>query len=223
VVQRAQKRNASTAGLPNQPSGAPPTKRRTRSAGKPAPDLSKPVLDFTSSYDGVRNQEFRSSQALGFTQSATLTKPANAPLAAATYYDFRQEVKDTWVSIYEVTNQFKQQTSAPSAASWKQDGPYRPTYTNAVIDNTANSIKFNDDPGFSTDREIPPNNWLQSYTVSFRWKVKLKPRHGGGGGTWTSSEITHTLTSTFDRARPDQPQPVIHQAAGAQQWTPTLS
>ncbi|MFE9169112.1 DUF4157 domain-containing protein [Streptomyces kebangsaanensis] len=205
------------------PTDPPPAKegrRTTRSSGKKV-DLSRPVLDFDSSYDGVRTQRLADKQKIGFDQDAKLSRPDGAPLATATYYHFWQEVRDEYVSTDESGKEYPKELD-----DWKQDLNYWPPYNNAVITNTPGSINFHDNPGWSSDRPIDAGQWLKSYQVSFRWKVAYANgtsfRRGVTQADWTSPSVTHTMTSAFDPDNPEAAAPVVANAAAAQRWTVQL-
>ncbi|SCF17288.1 hypothetical protein GA0070558_13810 [Micromonospora haikouensis] len=193
--------------------------RATRSKSKPEADLNAPRLTFTSSYTGPATQRLDTRQSIGFTQVATLHRPDNAALSAATLYDFRQEVTDQFVA-YTVDEDGEVGTPQRENRAWVQDGPYRPNYTNPVIQTTPAAIVFNDDPGFSTTSAIGENSWLAEYEVRFRWRVR---RRDVESQTWVSSpEMVHTLTSDFDPDNPPQSDAIDHAAAGDHEWTVSL-
>ncbi|KAB1142240.1 DUF4157 domain-containing protein [Streptomyces luteolifulvus] len=224
VVQRMTRASTKRTKDSPPPTDPPPAKggrRTTRSSGKKA-DLSRPVLTFESSYDGVGTQRLADKQRIGFEQAATLSRPDGAPQSTAYYYHFWQEVRDEFVSTDESGKEY-----TTALGDWKQDLNYWPPYNNAVIDNTPGSITFNDNPGWSTDRHIESGQWLKSYQVSFRWKVAYANgafRRGANGtvADWTSPAVTHTMTSEFDQANPDTEAPVVANAAGSRRWTVNL-
>ncbi|OON33506.1 hypothetical protein BSA16_00050 [Micromonospora sp. Rc5] len=193
--------------------------RATRSKSKPEADLNAPRLTFTSSYTGPATQRLDTRQSIGFTQVATLHRPDNAALSAATLYDFRQEVTDQFVA-YTVDEDGVAGAPQRENRAWVQDGPYRPNYTNPVIQTTPAAIVFNDDPGFSTTSAIGEGSWLAEYEVRFRWRVR---RRDVESQTWVSSpEMVHTLTSDFDPDNPPQSDAIDHAAAGDHEWTVSL-
>ncbi|MER5771917.1 DUF4157 domain-containing protein [Streptomyces sp. NPDC001985] len=197
----------------------PPQRRNTRGSSKNF-DLNKPRLVFTSQYDGPASQRLNANQSIGFTQAASLRNPDGAPLSVATNYHFWQQVTDRSVQITPDNPAPGQETFR----DWVQDGPYRPLYNNAVIDNSKDRITFNDDPGFSTDRSMTQGYWLASYSVSFRWKVARNTgAFNAGAAAWTSPVVTHTLTSTFDPENPDAPAPITANAADEHSWDIDLS
>ncbi|MEO5644381.1 MAG: hypothetical protein ABIQ40_20620 [Bacteroidia bacterium] len=167
-----------------------PEKRATRSSSKPAPDLNRPRLAFRSAYAGVGTQQVNAQQRISFDQNATLFRPINAPQATATYYNFSQQVKDGFGST---------PASAPDhavGAAFVQDGPFHPPYNDPNITNTAPAIDFHDNPGFSNPSEIPAGDWLDWYEVRFRWQVSRADV--GGGGVWTSPEVTHRMDAAYN-------------------------
>ncbi|MFF9647199.1 eCIS core domain-containing protein [Kitasatospora aureofaciens] len=210
------KRKAEAAEL-SEPSG-----RTTRGKARAANlDLNRPVLEFTSEYEGPATQRLDDAQSIGFQQVARLRNPPGAPQQVATNYHFWQEVKDSNVQIVRSGTDFP---ATPSSRPWMQDGPYRPPYNNAVINSAQNMIEFNDNPGFSTSARMTAGYWLRSYQVSFRWKVA----HAAGPWSrtmpaWTSPEVTHTLHSEFDPEHPDQPSPIVASPAGDFTWNVDLS
>ncbi|MFJ9777604.1 DUF4157 domain-containing protein [Kitasatospora sp. NPDC101157] len=210
------KRKAEAADLPA-PSG-----RTTRGKARAANlDLDRPVLEFTSEYEGPAAQRLDDTQSIGFQQVARLRNPPGAPQQVATNYHFWQEVTDSNVQIVRSGTDYP---ATPSNRPWMQDGPYRPPYTNAVINNGQNVIEFNDNPGFSTSARMTPGYWLRSYQVSFRWKVARAT--GPWNRTmpaWTSPEVTHTLESEFDPEHPDQPSPIAAVPAGSFTWQVNLA
>jgi hypothetical protein len=177
---------------------------RIKSAHDPTAKL---TLSFTSSYAGVTKQHQSASESIYFDQTATLTMPPGAPRGIAHYYEFRQEVRDSYSRIVE--------TSHP-LTEWAQDGPYRPPYSNAQISQSHTAISFKDEPGFSTTRKIDVGDWLADYDVYFRWVVTAK----WSGDVWTSPEVHHRITSAHT-ADVDSA-PVVHTAAGDVGWTVLL-
>ncbi|WP_229403203.1 eCIS core domain-containing protein [Micromonospora okii] len=193
--------------------------RATRSRSKPEADLNAPRLTFTSAYDGPSTQRLDTRQSIGFTQAATLHRPDNAALSAATLYDFRQEVTDEFVA-YTVDEDGAVGSPQHEGRPWAQDGPYRPNYTNPVIQTSPAAIVFNDDPGFSTTSAIGEGSWLARYEVRFRWRVR---RRDAESQTWVSSpEMRHSLTSDFDPENPPQSGAIDHAAAGDHEWDVSL-
>lgn len=194
--------------------------RKTRSKSVVV-DLDKPTLEFTSRYVGPKTQELYKDQSIGFQQEATLKNPARAPLAVATNYHFWQEVADTNIQIVESDGLDKEQESK---RDWKQDGPYKPPYGNETITNAQASIKFVDNPGFSTNQRMTSGYWLKSYTVEFRWKVA---RNTGAWRAdlpcWTSGIVRHTVKSVFDPKNPGEPAAITVTVAGDMQWDIDLS
>ncbi|MGW2250120.1 eCIS core domain-containing protein [Kitasatospora sp. NPDC001660] len=213
------KRDADTAGVRG---SSPPSGRSTRAKSRAANlDLNRPVLEFRSGYEGPTSQKLHDAQNIGFWQAATLKNPQGAPQRVSTNYHFWQEVTDSNVQIVESKNGFGEH---PSNRQWTQDGPYRPPYTNAVIDDGQNEIKFHDNPGFSTSAKMTSGYWLKSYSVSFRWKVARRTDPWNRTmPAWTSPEVTHTLVSEFDPDNPDQAAPIIADPAGDVTWNVDLS
>ncbi|WP_280664476.1 DUF4157 domain-containing protein [Kitasatospora sp. MAP12-44] len=218
AVQRMPKRSKDEAEIKG---NSPPPHRRTRSKANAADlDLNKPTLEFESDYEGPRTQRLHADQSIGFQQVARLKNPAGAPLRAATNYHFWQEVTDSYTQLVEADGLGDQ----TSSHEWMQDGPYRPNYTNPVINNSQNSIDFPDNPGFSTTARLTSGYWLKSYSISFRWKVA---RNTGSWNRnlpcWTSPVVTHTLTSAFDPENPEAAAPIAANAAGNHTWNVDLS
>ncbi|MGW2378465.1 eCIS core domain-containing protein [Kitasatospora sp. NPDC001683] len=210
------KRKAEAAELPT-PSG-----RTTRGKARAANlDLDRPVLEFTSDYEGPAAQKLNDTQSIGFQQVARLKNPPGAPQRVSTNYHFWQEVTDSNVQIVQSKKGFPE---TPSSRPWMQDGPYHPPYNNAVINDTQNAIEFNDNPGFSTSARMTPGYWLKSYQVSFRWKVAHRADPWNRTmPAWTSPVVTHTLESAFDPENPDQPSPIAAHPAGEFTWNVDLS
>ena len=173
-------------------------------------DLNKPILDFESSYTGVRTQKLDAAQNFGFNQTATLRRPDGAQQSVESYYEFRQEVRDGYETPTDPGG------SQELGTSFDQDEFYEPPYDNEVIENEPGHIRFTDDPGFSTTSKIPVDHWLNWYRVYFRWKVKRKET----GTEWTSPEVGHSVDAPYNegedvrvRARP----------APGKTWTVNLS
>ncbi|MFJ2582589.1 DUF4157 domain-containing protein [Kitasatospora aureofaciens] len=219
AVQRMPKRNKETAGISG---NSPPPERRTRAKSRAANlDLNRPVLEFESDYDGPSSQRLHADQSIGFRQVARLKNPTGAPQRVSTNYHFWQEVTDSSVQIIESKKGFGEHASN---RQWVQDGPYRPPYTDAVINDAQNQIEFNDNPGFSTTAKMTSGYWLKSYSVSFRWKVARNTAPWNRGmPCWTSPEATHTLESAFDPANPEQEAPITARPAGNFTWNVDLS
>ncbi|WSQ62650.1 DUF4157 domain-containing protein [Streptomyces sp. NBC_01217] len=216
TVQRMPKRKKEAVSSGDSP---PPQRRNTRGSKKVF-DLNKPKLTFTSAYEGPANQQLNADQSIGFGQAATLHNPDGAPLAAASNYHFWQQVTDSNVQIIPAHSATGQASQRP----WQQDGPYRPPYNNAVIENARNSITFNDNPGFSTSVKMSSGYWLESYSVSFRWKVARNTgAFRANTPAWTSDVVTHTLTSAYDPDTPDASAPIVTTAAGQRSWDIDLS
>lgn len=167
----------------------PPQKRVTRGS-KAVFDLNRPRLTYQGAYSGVATQKQNVQQQISFDQNATLTKPIGAPLAAATYYDIRQQVRDGYGTTPAVAHQHA------LGGGYVQDGPFRPPYNDPNITVVANSIDFHDNPGFAGPTAIPAGNWLDWYEVRFQWLVTR--RDVGGGGTWTSPEVTHRMDAAYN-------------------------
>ncbi|MER7770876.1 DUF4157 domain-containing protein [Kitasatospora sp. NPDC096140] len=185
-------------------------------------DLNRPTLEFRSNYEGPATQKLHSSQEIGFQQVARLKNPPGAPQRVSSNYHFWQEVSDSNVQIIESESGYGEH---PSARGWVQDGPYRPTYTDAVITDNQDKIEFNDNPGFSTTARMTSGYWLKAYSVSFRWKVALNTggRWNRNLPAWTSPEVTHTLVSEFDPENPDKEAPINAVRAGDFDWNVDLS
>ncbi|RKT12247.1 uncharacterized protein DUF4157 [Streptomyces sp. 1114.5] len=214
------KRDAETAGIRG--SSPPATGRRTRGKARAENlDLNRPVLEFESEYEGPSTQKLRASQSIGFRQVARLKNPPGAPQRVSSNYHFWQEVSDSSVQVIESGEEFKEHASN---RGWVQDGPYRPRYTNAVINDVQDKIEFNDNPGFSTTAAMTSGYWLKSYTVTFRWKVA---RNTGtwnrNAPCWSSPEVQHTVVSEFDPADPEKDAPITARPAGHFTWNVDLS
>lgn len=166
----------------------PPSKRQTRGS-RAQYDLNRPRLAFQSAYAGVATQQLNALQNISFDQNATLSRPAGAPLSTATYYDFRQKVRDGYGGTPVGPHDHA------LGGAFVQDGPFRPNYANENIANTPAAINFHDNPGFCGDRRIGIGTWLDWYEVRFQWEVK---RRDGVGGTWTSPEVTHRTDSVYN-------------------------
>ncbi|MFF2081159.1 DUF4157 domain-containing protein [Kitasatospora sp. NPDC058162] len=220
AVQRMPKRDADTAEVRG---SSPPAGRSTRSRAKAANlDLNRTVLEFESGYEGPPTQKMHDDQSIGFWQVARLKNPAGAPQRVSTNYHFWQEVTDSNVQIVEAKNgTFGEHESR---RDWVQDGPYRPTYSNAVINDAQNQIEFNDNPGFSTSARMTSGYWLKQYSVSFRWKVA---RNTGAwnrnAAAWTSPVVTHSVSAEFDPEHPDEAVPITVREGGNHTWNVDLS
>lgn len=192
-----------------------PKRRSARLADNPDADLNRPTLSFTSSYRGARTQTLDAEQEFSFPQEATLTRPDGVrSRTAGALYHFRQEVTDSWTLV--IPDDRGTPTRRRDGRGWAQDGPYQPPYDSRspgkeMIHTTADSITFEDTPGWSTTSKVGVNEWLESYQVSFRWKV----RRVGGNTTWTSPVVTHTLTSPYTDGS-DRPANV--NPAGSRSW-----
>jgi len=188
-------------------------KRVTRGSSKPPPDLNRLTLHFRSSYKGVASQQLDKQQQIGFHQTATLFRPENAPQSAAHYYDFRQQVKDSYT--YHIPSETK-----PLDAAFDQDNGFGPPYENETTTVNAGAIRFEDHPGFSlAAASIPEGHWLSRYEVRFRWTVT---RHDaeGNGASWTSPEVIHTVECAYNEGEPVQ---ITHHAAGNFNWNVVLA
>ncbi|MFI1195301.1 DUF4157 domain-containing protein [Micromonospora sp. NPDC020750] len=188
----------------------------------PEADLNSLRLSFRSEYEGPATQRLDEKQDIGFYQVATLHAPENLPRSVTAIYDFKQQVKDSFVYYERVEDDgdFEKKEQRPSA--WAQDGPYQPEYDEApeAIAVGSNSIEFNDHPGWSGRVAMTPGSWLARYSVSFRWKIK---RRDARGGTWTSPAVTHNFTSPFAPNNPVESAPVTATPAGNTAWDVTLT
>ncbi len=165
-----------------------PEKRVTRGS-KIQFDVNRPQLAFQSAYAGVATQQLNALQNISFDQNATLSRPAGAPQSTASYYNFRQRVRDGYGGTPVGQNDHA------LGGAFVQDGPFRPNYGNENIINAPAAINFHDNPGFSGDRRIGAGTWLDWYEVRFEWTVS---RQDGVGGTWTSPEVTHRIDSAYN-------------------------
>jgi hypothetical protein len=184
------------------------SKRLKEKAGRHKRDVQL-VLDFTSQYAGAQTQQLNERQSIYFAQTATLSLPADAeaPRSIDQYYEFRQEVCDSWT--YESGEE-------QALGAFEQDGPYEPDYDDAQITQTTTAIRFQDEPGFSTTTRIEPGKWLVDYDVYFQWVVTAKY---GNRESWTSPAVHHSMSSEYDAG---QDADVNHAAAGTVQWTVDL-
>ncbi|HET9893420.1 MAG TPA: hypothetical protein VFQ44_00550 [Streptosporangiaceae bacterium] len=165
----------------------------------------KPRLTFTSSYKGTRTQVQADTQSIYFAQTAVLSLTgAGAPYDLATYYDLRQEVKDS----------FTYHGAVAETRDWVQDQEYEPPYSDAQTLATKTAIQFTDEPGFSTTAKTQAGKWLESYDVWFRWKVKDKIANV----TWTSPEVHHSVVSRYNSGADG---PVTAAAHGDGNWVAT--
>jgi hypothetical protein len=178
-------------------------KRVTRGSSKPPPNLNRLRLSFASSYDGVASQHLDRRQQIGFKQTATLFRPDGAPQRAAYYYDFRQQVKDSYT--YHIPSQTKD-----LEAEFVQDNGFQPPYENDTTTLTNDAIQFVDHPGFSQGSWIAPGQWLSRYEVCFRWTVTRRDPDGNGL-SWTSPEVRHTVECAYNEGQPVQ---ITHHAFG---------
>lgn len=202
---------------------SPPRERRkTRGSERPEADLDKPILTFSSAYNGDDIQNLGFDANIGFQQTATLHNPANATSSVAANYHFWQEVCD---SNTQVVESMGLERSQRSRRNWTVDGPYRPNYDDWSITNGAQAIAFHDSPGFTSTEKMTAGYFLKSYEVKFRWKVAKNTGQSFRNTTagWTSPVMTHSATSAFDPANPTDSAHVIHQAAGDATWQVDLS
>ncbi|KAA0930652.1 eCIS core domain-containing protein [Streptomyces apricus] len=202
---------------------SPPRERRkTRGSERPAADLDRPILSFTSEYTGDDVQNLDYDANIGFQQTATLYNPENSTSTVAANYHFWQEVTDSNVQVVESMGLNKNQRSR---RGWQVDGPYRPNYDDWSIHNGAQAISFTDSPGFTGTMRMSPGYFLKSYQVSFRWKVAKNNGQSFRNTTagWTSPVMTHTVTSAFDPENPRESAHVVHEAAGGATWQVDLS
>jgi len=163
----------------------------------------KLVLVVTSSYIGVDTQKENTAQAIYFDQKATLQLATDPPHALKHYYEFTQEVRDSYTLESGETQ---------ALTAWAWDDPYGPDYSDAQIEDLKTSIAFKDEPGFSTNTRIAVGKWLTHYDVHFRWKVK----DIASNTTWTSPEIHHYIRSPYNAGADG---PVNDTAAGDFTWT----
>ncbi len=182
-------------------------KRTTRSSSKPPPNLNRLRLSFQSSYDGVASQQLDKKQKIGFQQKATLHRPPDAPRSARYYYDFRQQVKDSFT--YHTPSH-----TQPLDPAFVQDNGFGPPYENVTTTVTDAAIEFEDHPGFSQGNCIPEGQWLSRYEVHFRWTVTRSDAEGNGA-SWTSPEVVHTVECTYNEGETVQ---ITHRAAGNFNW-----
>ncbi|MFF3483973.1 DUF4157 domain-containing protein [Streptomyces sp. NPDC002701] len=202
---------------------SPPRERRkTRGSERPAADLDRPILAFTSAYTGDAVQNLDYDANIGFQQTATLHNPANSTSTVAANYHFWQEVSDSSVQVVESMGLKKNNRVR---RNWQVDGPYRPNYDDWSIHNGAQAISFTDSPGFTGSSRMSPGYFLKSYEVQFRWKVAKNTGQSFRNTTagWTSPVMTHTVTAAFDPENPRESAHVVHQAAGDATWQVDLS
>jgi hypothetical protein len=147
-----------------------------------------------------------------FDQDATLAIPRGQQHPIEGYYEFRQLVKDKYVTAVPPD-------SVDSTANWMPDGPYQPDYDNEEITKEHSRIQFHDVPGFSTDAAIQAGQWLSSYDVYFKWQVTAKY---GNRPVWESSEVHHHADAPYDNGQDQGGVEVNHQAAGSRQWAVDL-
>jgi hypothetical protein len=171
-------------------------------------DLStKATLSFDSSYAGVSRQKLAERKNIMFDQNATLAIPEGQQRPIEGYYEFRQLVRDKYVTAVPPGG-------ADDTANWVQDGPYQPDYDNAEITKDRNFIRFHDVPGFSTDRAIKANEWLSSYDVYFKWRVTATY---GNRPVWESPEVHHHADAQYDNGQNPRGVRVNRQPAGSLQ------
>lgn len=163
------------------------TIRETRH--KPRYPTERPTLEVECNPEGVKTQFLNQEQAIGFKQVATLTRPAGCTTEAQHCYNFNQRVKDEYkYSGFESEYRF-----------WQQDATYRPPYTNGYTSTSNTFIKFEDHPGFSTDRKIDKGMWLEFYKVEFQWVVTPTAdcrKFTQQDWEWTSPTVTYTAVSS---------------------------
>ncbi len=188
----------------------PPNKRRRSdrlSSRAARVDLDAPTLTVVTNYEGVATQKLNTRQNIGFRMIATLTKPAGAAQSVDALYDFWQEVRDGYTS--------EGAPPRPVGAAFAQDGPFQPAYQDPNIAVDLNSIQFDDHPGFSTTSAIDVGDWLNTYDVHFRWKVRRRET----GQVWTSPEVHHSVVCQYNAGGDVAVQAV---AAAAQNWVVDL-
>ncbi|KXK58369.1 hypothetical protein AWW66_30170 [Micromonospora rosaria] len=222
AVQRVPKADADSTSSRREPY---PTDRRTRGKAKeeeraklPPVDPKRLRLQFRSRYDGPDVQELETKQDIGYAQVATLIAPDNLPRDAEHIYDFRQYAADQYVYWERQEDESYKKTQRTSTA-WRLDRPYLPPYDDTEIITEPTTIAFRDHPGWSRDVAMTPGSWLASYTVSFRWEIKLA---GSRDAPWVSDEVSHTFTSPFDRRDPAESGPVQVTPIGSRNWDVTL-
>ncbi|GGM01391.1 eCIS core domain-containing protein [Micromonospora yangpuensis] len=223
AVQRVPKADTEPTSSRQQP--YPPEGRRTRGkvreeerAKLPPVDPKQLRLRFRSAYDGPDEQELDTKQDIGFTQTATLIAPANLPRNAEFTYDFRQFAADQYV-YWERQDDETYKKGQRTSTAWRLDGPYHPPYDDSEIDKTPTTITFRDAPGWSRNVAMTPGSWLASYTVRFRWEIKLA---GSTDAPWVSDVVSHTFTSPFDRRNPAESGPLQAAPVGSRDWDVTL-
>lgn len=166
----------------------------------------KPHVIFTSRYVGVSTQKLGVEQAMGFDQTATLSLAGTtAPHDLSHYYEFRQEVRDAYTDQAGIVQPL---------TAWAQDLNYQPNYTNAQTLAGKTTIVFTDQPGFSTDRKIDIGEWLISYEVYFRWKVKDKFTND----VWISPAVHHSIACAYNAGND---RPITKAAHGDENWEAT--
>lgn len=185
-----------------------PTRRKSRRIAKKEDLTTKATLSFDSSYIGVTRQKLAGRKNIMFDQDATLAIPEGQQRPVADYYEFRQLVRDKYVTAVPPGG-------ADDSANWVQDGPYQPDYDDAEITKDPSFIRFHDVPGFSTDKAIQDNQWLSSYDVYFKWRVTAKY---GTRPVWESPEVHHHVDAQYDNGQDPQGVAVNRQAAGTRQW-----
>ena len=187
---------------------APRKSRRIADKAAEMEDLStKATLSFDSSYTGVSMQKLGVRKNIMFDQNATLAIPEGQQRPIDGYYEFRQLVRDKYVTAVPPGG-------ADDTANWVQDGPYQPNYDNAEITKDRSFIRFHDVPGFSTDRAIKANEWLSSYDVYFKWRVTATY---GNQPVWESPEVHHHADAQYDNGQDPQGVRVNSQPAGSLQ------
>jgi hypothetical protein len=183
-------------------------------------DLKAVRLAFDSGYEGVEVQELAGRKSIGFQQTATLHAGGAPPGGMANAYEFRQEVRDAYVAYFQADDGSYQRDEQP-LSNWEQDGDFEPDYDAdpEMIRVGASTITFEDHPGWSGQKALPAGQWLASYRVMFRWKVKRKD----AGRTWTTQAVIHELTCDFDPENPVERRNVTGIAAGSRNWEKNLT
>ena len=183
-----------------------PIKRRRSGRHSTAADLTDGTLTVTWHRTGDVTQRLDQVQAMGFHQTATLTRPDGSVRPVHNLYAFYQEVRDT----------FSTHTGETEAlGAFEQDKSFKPPYGGESTVRDDESITFTDDPGWSGDTLVGAGQWITSYTIHFRWRV----RHHSTDQEWVSPTQTHTLTCPYTDGSPT---PIAATPDGTQSWPVTF-
>jgi hypothetical protein len=206
--------DAPSTALPNRPlkrerdDDVPEESTLRRSArNKPrGADLGPGTLEVTWRRTGARTQKLNAAQAMGFRQDAILTRPDGSRKKVDALYAFYQEVRDSYT---------EHGGSPTEMGPFTQDKTFAPPYGGETTERTDSRITFTDDPGWSGTTLIDVGQWLTSYTVEFRWRVRNRDTQQ----EWISPTLTYTLTCPYAGGADA---PIAATANGQQTWQVTF-